>query len=145
MEIRIPNLLELKVLLALSPQAMFEGTMGRVKPTEEKMKQLVEPLLEKGCNYLIATEDSKLLGWVLIGASTDQFTDNVIGFIYELYVIEEFRGKGISRKLMNHAIEQLKIEGYLEVRLAVFVENQAIQLYEKLGFSKRNITMSLPL
>ncbi|KJB87327.1 acetyltransferase [Paenibacillus sp. E194] len=145
MEIRKPNILELEEILMLSPQALFEGTMGRVKPTDEKIKRLIEPLLEKGCYYLIATEDSKLMGWILIGASKDQFTDMVIGFIYELYVKHEFRGKGISKQLMKNAIDHLKLEGYPEIRLGVFAENHAIQLYEEMGFSARNITMSLPV
>lgn len=145
MDIRKPNKMELEEIMKLSPQALFEGTMGRAKPTDEKIKQLVEPLLEKGCYYLIATEDSKLMGWILIGASKDQFTDMLIGFIYELYVIHEFRGKGISKELMKNAIDHLKLEGYPEIRLGVFAENHAIQLYEKMGFFTRNITMSLPL
>lgn len=44
---------------------------------------------------------------------------------------------------MKNAIDRLKLEGYSEIRLGVFAENHAIQLYEKMGFSVRNITMSL--
>ncbi|MED4587083.1 GNAT family N-acetyltransferase [Brevibacillus choshinensis] len=145
MEIRKPSILELEEIMMFSPQALFEGTMGRVKPTDEKIKQLVDPLLAKGCYYLIAIEDSKLMGWILIGESKDQFTDRVIGFIYELYVTPEFRGTGIAKQLMKRAIDHLKCEGYPEIRLGVFAENDAIRLYEKMGFSIRNMTMSLPL
>lgn len=143
MEIRKPNITELESILKRSPQALFEGTLGRVRPTDEKIKQLVEPLLEKGGYYLIAAEEEKLMGWILIGPSKDQFSDEMIGFIYELYVTQEFRGKGISKHLMQRAIEHLKAEGYSEIRLAVFVENHAIHLYKQMGFSERNITMSL--
>lgn len=143
MEIRKPNLAELESILQLSPQALFEGTLGRVRPTDEKVKQLVEPLLGKGCYYLIATEEEKLMGWILIGPSKDQFSDEIIGFIYELYVMQEFRGKGISKHLMKSAIEQLKSEGYPEIRLGVFAGNQAMKLYKQMGFSERNVTMSL--
>jgi hypothetical protein len=38
------------------PPALFEETLGRARPTDEKIKRLVEPLLEKGCYYLIAAE-----------------------------------------------------------------------------------------
>lgn len=143
MEIRKPNLVELESILQLSSQALFEGTLGRVKPTDEKVKQLVEPLLGKGCYYLIATEEEKLMGWILIGPSKDQFSDEIIGFIYELYVTQDFRGKGISKHLMKSAIEQLKSEGYPEIRLGVFAGNQAMNLYKQMGFSERNVTMSL--
>lgn len=145
MDIRKPNDSELKMVILLSPQAVFDGTLGEVKPTNEKIKKLVEPLLEKGSYYLIATEEDELMGWVLIGASKDQFTDKMNGFIYELFVIEEFRGNGISKRLIKTAIDFLKQDGYSEVRLSAFAENQAIKLYEKMGFNIRTVTMSLPL
>jgi ribosomal protein S18 acetylase RimI-like enzyme len=146
MEIRKPNITELEEIMKLSPQSVFEGTMGRFQPSDDKAKQLVEPLLERGCYYLIATtETNDLIGWILVGSSKDQMTDGVVGYIYELYVMQEFRGKGISRQLMKSAIDNLKREGYLEIRLNVFAENHAIQLYEKMGFSVRALSMSLPL
>lgn len=145
MDIREPNDMELKLILSLSPQAIFDGTLGEVKPSEEKIKQLVEPLLEKGSYYLIAIKDDDLLGWIFLGANKDQFTDQMLGFIYELFVIEAYRGYGISKKLMLAAIDQLKQNGYSEVRLSTFAENQAIQLYEDLGFRPKTITMCLPL
>lgn len=111
----------------------------------EKIEQLVQLLLKKGSYYLIAIEDDKLMGWILLGASKDQFTDKMNGFIYELYVIEEFRGKGISKQLMRTAINHLRQAGYSEVRLSAYAKNQAIKLYEKMGFNIRTVTMSLPL
>jgi ribosomal protein S18 acetylase RimI-like enzyme len=145
MNIRKPSELELERILELSPQAIFEGTLGEVKPTSEKAKQLVEPLLKKDCYYLISTENNKLMGWILIGGSKDQFSNKTIGFIYELFVLDEYRGKGISKQLINTAVEQLKQEGYLEIRLSVFEGNKAIKLYENLGFETRTISMSMPI
>lgn len=145
MDIRKPNDLELKKVLSLSPQAVYDGTLGQVEPTKEKIDQLVKPLLKKGSYYLIATKNNKIMGWILIGSSKDQFTDMLNGFIYELFVIEEFRGNGISELLMRAGIDHLKQDGYSEIRLSVFAENQAIKLYEKLGFSIKTITMSLQL
>lgn len=145
MDIRKPNDFELKKVLSLSPQAVFDGTLGEVEPTKEKIDQLVKPLLEKGSYYLIAKENDKLIGWILIGASKDQFTDKMNGFIYELFVLEEFRGNGISKMLMRAGIDHLKQDGYSEIRLSAFAGNQAIKLYEKMGFSIRTVTMSLQL
>ncbi|MEM5017924.1 GNAT family N-acetyltransferase [Metabacillus indicus] len=141
MNIRKPSELEVEKILELSPQAIFEGTLGEVEPTIEKAKQLVESLLKKDCYYLISTENSNLMGWILIGGSKDQFSNKTIGFIYELFVLDEYRGKGISKQLINTAVEQLKQEGYLEIRLNVFEGNKAIKLYENLGFETRTISM----
>ncbi|MEB2301437.1 GNAT family N-acetyltransferase [Lysinibacillus xylanilyticus] len=145
MDIRKPNAFELKKILSLSPKAVFDGTLGEVEPTKEKIDQLVKPLLEKGSYYLIAIEDDKLMGWILIGTSKDQFTDMMNGFIYELFVIEEYRGNRISKQLMKAGIDHLKQDGYSEIRLSAFAGNHAIKLYEKLGFNIRTITMSLRL
>ncbi|MFO1443701.1 GNAT family N-acetyltransferase [Bacillus sp. Bva_UNVM-123] len=145
MDIRKPNDYELKKILSLSPQAVFDGTLGQVEPTKEKIDDLVKPLLEKGSYYLVATENEKLMGWILIGTSKDQFTDIINGFIYELFVIEEFRGNGISKLLMKAGVDHLKQAGYSEIRLSAFAGNHAIKLYEKLGFSIRTVTMSLQL
>jgi ribosomal protein S18 acetylase RimI-like enzyme len=143
MEIRKPNESEYKKVLSLSPQALFEGTLGEAKLSDEKVKQLIEPLMQKGSYYLIATEGDNLMGWILIGTRKDQFTEKIYGFIYELFVLEEFRGNGIAKQLMETGIEHLKQDGCSEVRLRVYAGNQAIKLYEKLGFKNRTITMSM--
>jgi ribosomal protein S18 acetylase RimI-like enzyme len=145
MDIRKPNDFELIKVLSLSPRAVFDGTLGKVEPTKEKIDQLVKQLLERGSYYLIATENGNLMGWILIGESKDQFTDKVNGFIYELFVLKEFRGNGISKLLMRAGIDHLKKDGYSEIRLSAFAGNQAIKLYEKLGFGIRTVTMSLHL
>ena len=145
MDIRKPNEAEIEKILTLSPQAIYEGTLGEAKPTIERAKQLVEPLLKKGSYYLISTENNELTGWILIGRRTDQFSNQAIGFIYELFVLEEHRGKGISKQLVKAGVEQLKQDGFSEVRLSVYDGNQAMKIYESLGFKNRTITMSVSL
>jgi ribosomal protein S18 acetylase RimI-like enzyme len=145
MEIRKPNESEYKKILSLTPQALFDGTLGEAKPSDEKVKQIIEPLLKKGSYYLIASENDNLLGWILMGTSKDQLSEQRYGFIYELFVLEQFRGNGISKKLIESGIDHLKQDGYLEVRLSVYAGNQAIKIYEKLGFKNRTITMGLPI
>ncbi|SES62508.1 Acetyltransferase, GNAT family [Oceanobacillus limi] len=145
MTIRKPNELEIEKILTHSPQSIFEGTLGEAKATIDKAKQLVEPLLRKGSYYLISTENNVITGWILIGGSKDQFSNKTIGFIYELFVLDEYRGRGISKQLIKAGVEQLKKEGYLEVRLSVFEGNQAIKIYESMGFKNRTITMSISL
>jgi ribosomal protein S18 acetylase RimI-like enzyme len=145
MEIRKPKDYEFNKILSLSPQAVYDGTLGDIKPSDEKVKQIIDPLLLKGSYYLIATENDILMGWILIGTSKDQFTDKKYGFIYELFVLDEFRGNGISKQLMETGIEHLREGGYSEVRLSAFAGNQAIKMYEKLGFYIRTVTMSMPI
>jgi len=48
MEIRKPTDYEFQKVLSLSPQAVFDGTLGEVKPTNQKIKQLLNHCLQKG-------------------------------------------------------------------------------------------------
>ncbi len=145
MEIRRPTNQEIETIISLSPQAVSDGTLGTAKPTAEKSEQLIRSLLIKGSYYLAAVDNGRVIGWILVGTSTDLFTDSRHGFIYELFIIQAFRGKGLGKHLMTAAIAQLRDEGHTEVRLSAFLGNNAIKLYEKMGFNIRTVSMSLPL
>lgn len=143
MNIRKAENKELEMILSLTPQAIFDGTMGEARLSDAKAESLVKPLLEKGSFYFVAMEEEQLLGWILLGTAKDQFTERVHGFIYELFMLNGFRGKGHSKGLMAAAIEHFQQEGYAEVRLSAKAENPAVHLYEKLGFKPRTVSMAL--
>ena len=85
---------ELQEIRTKSADALFEGTMKQFHPSAERVNELVGSAFEKGCYYLVSRQENKLAGWVLIGPSTDFFSKEEIGFIYELYVVPEYRGNG---------------------------------------------------
>lgn len=145
MKIHKPNDQVVETILWLSPQALYEGTMGEAKLTDEEIHQLVQPLLDKGGFYLAATEEERLLGWVLAGTSKDPFSRNANGFIYELFVLKESRGNGCGKALMDAAIRHFQKEGCTEVRLSAKADNPAVELYGNLGFKTRTVSMSLKL
>lgn len=145
MDIRKPKISELKIIFNLSPKAIYDGTLGEAEPTGEKIKQLVKPILDKGGFYFVAVAEDEIKGWILLGTNKDQFTDQPIGFIYELFVLEEFRGQGISIELMSAGISYFREQKYSEVRLSVKAGNTAIKLYEKMNFAPRTVTMNLHL
>lgn len=143
MKVRKAERSELKTILSLSPQAIFDGTLGEVRPSNLKMESLVSPLLEKGSFYLVAADEEEIFGWLLLGTAKDQFTDRAHGFIYEIYVLKDYRGRGFSKELMNAAIGHFQQEGYEEVRLSAKAGNPAVRIYEKAGFKTRTVSMSL--
>lgn len=101
--------------------------------------------MEKGNFYFIAEEGSELLGWILLGTAKDQLTDQVNGFIYELYILKAHRSRGYSKGLMDAAIEHFQQEEYKEARLSAKAENPAVRMYEKAGFKTRTVSLSLNL
>ena len=59
-----------------------------------------------------------------------------IMFLYNLYVPEGDRGKGIGTALIFRAIEAAKTLGYTQIDLFVDPKNRiAISIYDQLGFS----------
>ncbi|GAF17189.1 hypothetical protein JCM19046_1685 [Bacillus sp. JCM 19046] len=56
MEISKAAEMELPHILEHSRQAIYEGTLGDVMPSDDKVKALISPLLERGCYYLLAKE-----------------------------------------------------------------------------------------
>ena len=66
-----------------------------------------------------------------------------VGEIFALYVLADYYGKGVGRKLMDVGLEQIK--HFSQVRLWVLKENRrAIRFYEKCGFQPDGTEMTSP-
>lgn len=110
--------------------------------SEEKASQMFKGILDRGGYYLVdRNEDDSLSGWILLGENNDYFTDKKHGFIYDVYVLPQYRGKGISKKLLNEGKAEFKKQGYEEVRLNVFASNFAKEIYKNLGYKELNSIM----
>lgn len=116
------------------------------QPSRERMEHLMEQTLATGAYYLVLKEADETKGWVMLAAGRkDYFTQTLHGFIYELFVFAEERGKGYGKALMNAATEELQGLGMTEVRLNVFAGNPAKHLYTDLGYKPYSTVMSLTL
>ncbi|QWG38826.1 GNAT family N-acetyltransferase [Bacillus mycoides] len=133
---------ETEKILHYAAQSLFEGTRGNCQLSKEKAIEITKPIIEKGAYYLVIKEENKVMGWILIGENTDYFSREKLGFIYELYVFSEYRGRGLSRELMEAGIKELK-EKYSEIRLNVFAGNFAKEMYEDFDFIERQVIMTL--
>jgi ribosomal protein S18 acetylase RimI-like enzyme len=113
---------------------------------KEEMIKAYEHSKKFGAYFLAARSSGKLAGWVQIDKSTDWVTGKEIGWINDVYVKKSYRGKGFATALLKQALEEMKEMDYDEVRLNVYSSNeQAIKLYEKLGFHDLNKFMKLDL
>jgi ribosomal protein S18 acetylase RimI-like enzyme len=64
------------------------------------------------------------------------------GYIYDIFVKKEFRGKGIGRTLLEKAQSYCREKGYSRILLMVYVNNaNAIGLYNKMGFKTERMHM----
>ncbi|WP_342577296.1 GNAT family N-acetyltransferase [Psychrobacillus sp. FSL K6-2843] len=135
---------EVEFILSHAISSTYDATQMEI--SEEKAVAMLQGVLDKGGFYLIAKEeDSTITGWILLGKSTDYFTDQTYGFIYEIYVLPEHRGKGLSKLLINEGNAYWKSQGYDEVRLNVFASSFAKEIYKKMGFEEVNFIMKAKL
>ncbi|MFB4166230.1 N-acetyltransferase family protein [Alteribacillus sp. JSM 102045] len=141
MTIRKASYKETQEILNQSLEVLIEATTGHVVPRKEKALQLISPFLYNGGYYLVHSEDNVMNGWIGVGRTTDYYTDEVVGFIPEMYVLPSYRNQGIAEKLCVEGIKQLKDQGYKKVQLNVFAENHAKHLYQKLGFQEVSTLM----
>ena len=95
-----------------------------------------------GCGVFDATES-----WLLRDARTNTLAGMLlcsrvaddVAHITQLCIAPPYRGAGLGRFLLNHAINHLARSGFQAITLTVTEANhQAVQLYEDLGFFTRH-------
>jgi len=119
---------------------MFEiehFTIPSVANGDRWVKFVREGLASKRNFLLVAKNRKRLVGFAFASVPRDYPLDiaEFVGVINDVYVLPEFRGKGIGKKLVVECLKRMKAYKVNAVRLMVLTENRtAIKLYEKLGF-----------
>ncbi len=118
---------------------------------EKWTKQILEVfdrLSRRETDRIFVAKDESLafLGYLWIGEGGNIMTGLKHGYVYDIFVEEEFRGKGIGRILMEKAESFCRERGYSRILLMVSVSNQvAISLYDKMGFKAEQTYMARAL
>ncbi|WPS45992.1 GNAT family N-acetyltransferase [Streptococcus sp. S5] len=104
--------------------ADFQETM-----TLEKCRFFIQKYPE---NTLIAMDGKKVVGFISYGNYRDETIQ--AGEIIALYVLKDYYGKGVSKKLMHAAF--VALDQFSEIYLWVLKDNKrAIAFYQKMGFT----------
>ena len=138
MKIRKATYQENQEILSYSQKVFRESTMGLV---ENQELPLMSPFSEDDGYYLVYSENNVIKGWIGIANTFNYYDGEMVGMILEVYVIPEYRRKGIARQLCIEGIKNLKERGHRKVQLNVFAGNGAKQLYQKLGFHEVSTLM----
>ena len=85
----------------------------------------------KGTDLLVAELDSRVVGYVLASDSLTLFANGIVTELLELYVVEEDRGQGIGRALVEKAVFHARDRGATEVTTPT---RRAGSFYTALGF-----------
>lgn len=97
--------------------------------TLEKCEQMA---FRRTDDILIAKDDERVVGFVSYGDRGSEAPG--VGEIFSLYLLPEYFGTGLSRRLMDAGLAQLA--DYPKICLWVLADNgRAIRFYEKCDFS----------
>ncbi len=92
---------------------------------------------EESVIYVASNENDQLSGFVQLYPSFCSVALIPIMILYDLYVDENHRGKGIGRALMNQASKHAKDNGFKRVELSTAITNVIGQsLYESLNYER---------
>jgi ribosomal protein S18 acetylase RimI-like enzyme len=133
---------EQKVLEAERP---YNSTIKLVGASYYDLKDL---LTNSKSHLLVAEVKGRVVGsgYAQIRASKQSLTHDVHSYLGFMYVVPEYRGRGINKKIVEKLIHWSKSQGISDCYLDVYSENEAaIRAYEKVGFGKSMIEMKLNL
>lgn len=82
------------------------------------------------------------IGCLWVGNAIDQVSGDRHPHIFLLYVMPEYRHRGIGKALMNYIENWAKQKGYGQIGLQVFQTNiPALNLYHQLGYQEQSLWM----
>jgi len=138
--------LESLVSFAVAEAKEAEG----VKKDSERVRQGVTTALNNdsiAMYWVLEINNTGVIGSVSIVKEWSDWNSGYYWWIQNMYILPEFRGKGLMERLIQALKDTARNEDALELRLYVHKNNaQAISAYQKAGFfdsDYRIMTMNL--
>ncbi len=149
-QIRTATFADLSILLEFE-QAIIEFERpfdSTLKDTKISYYDLRGMIPAKDVEVLVAVDDGKVIGsgYAHIMESEIYLKHKQNAYLGFMYVVPEYRGQGINRKVVDELIAWCDSKGMTEIRLDVYSENTAaIKAYEKVGFSNNLVEMRIDI
>ena len=153
MKIVKPQLAELPELIKLwKGQYKYHHNLDSIyyvstsSPLRKKFREYLEKAINKNRpNILVARKRGKLVGFITYEVTkADYFDTNIekYGEVIELFVSENYRKKGVGKKLLQGAEAYFRQNGieWIELQVSTFNRN-AISAYKHLDYQNRQSLM----
>jgi ribosomal protein S18 acetylase RimI-like enzyme len=111
-------------------------------------KYLAEKFDDISTKLIVAEEDGKVVGFMLclLSPNTPVFKERKIGVISDVFVLEERRRRGVTKKMLDVAIKWFRKNKVRSVRLGVANDNlEARAVWRRMGFEPYMIYKRLDL
>ena len=94
---------------------------------DKHMVEVFENISKRKNSEIFIAEDEQhgFIGYLFVGESGDMMTGLSFGFIYDIFVEEKFRGRGIGKLLLEKAEDYCRSKGYSRIALMVPTANDS--------------------
>ncbi|ALX48887.1 GNAT family N-acetyltransferase [Lentibacillus amyloliquefaciens] len=99
---------------------------------EDRTKRWEQNVRESNV-YVAENDTGKIFGFSTGGKEREEKYGGYDGELYAIYILEEYQGKGIGKKLVKPVADELSKAGFNSMLVWVLEENDAKYFYEKLG------------
>jgi GNAT superfamily N-acetyltransferase len=125
----------LKLLAQLWPEKILD---------EKELQQVFLRGLNSGFqSYVCAVIEENIVGFGSLTIKNSLWQAGLLGYIDEMVVDKEYRGRGIGSDLLEHIIRAARERGCRRVELdSAFDRKQAHKFYERKGFENRAFLFS---
>lgn len=141
----IPVFLEYENMSERYLDKKYKSMRNKKKPLLSHMKKELEKDIKKENSlFLIAEEEKEIIGYAAGELRNDAsilYDMPKTGELSDLAVLKKHQRKGVATKLCKELLSWFKRKKCVMVTLSVNVNNDAQQLYSKLGFDKFYLRM----
>ncbi len=104
-------------------------------PSRDGKRRLVDDVFKRRrIRLFVATEGTKLVGYALYFYSYSSFASRPTLYLEDLFVLDEYRKRGVGFTLFRRCVEQAIASGCGRMEWSVLTWNErALRFYEKLG------------
>lgn len=104
----------------------------KVQVKDEKIVKNKEKRLRKSQDTIVALVDSKIVGYHSITEAKNVDYENC-GEICEAYILDDYQGLGLGRKLTIECMKELLSQGYTSMVTKCLVGNPANEFHKSIG------------
>jgi GNAT superfamily N-acetyltransferase len=126
----------------------LQNDIGGIEKTETKtiQKNLEELFYSPSSHMLVARDGKNLIGFVNFFIRKTILHESSSGLIDELIISDEYRGKGIGRRLISEVIQHCRDLGCSELEVSTMISNQkARNFYRECGFNEEAVLLEMDL
>ena len=147
--------MEIRKVKTIEEAKICDSLLTKLIQDESKYNEMINPNFivnnyfeniynNENNTLLIAVTNNEIVGYIFVKTIEAEIENQRLALIDGLFVLEEYRGKGIASSLINESLKWTKENNINIVKIKVMSNNiNAVKLYEKFKFTELSKEMIL--